>query len=352
MSCIIYNGPGPDGNPSLTPSTFPLPTKDQLGDGEVVLALEGATLCNSDLHTLTGRRKEPTPTVLGHEGCGTVALSKRPDAPVGMRLTFSVTDVCHDCQVCRGGPPQKCLNLKKYGHSVHVEGSVPLGTYASHVVLGKGTTLVPLSPQLDTALAVPANCALATVVAAKKAALHALQKYPGSGQRSVLIFGGGLLGLYACCLFQEEGFEVYLSDPMEKRRQQAEVFGAIGLREDQVAKRQYDAVIEVCGVGVVVKQGLQALRPGGALVLVGCVTPNTAIDITGEQVVRKCATLVGIHNYCGEDLEDAVKFLERTKLKPQLRALVSEALPLSEFEKALALALEGAYQRVLLDCTN
>ena len=84
------------------------------------------------------RRKEPTPTVLGHEGCGTVALSKRswwswhndafavdagndhdinnhdrPDAPVGMRLTFSVTDVCHDCQVCRGGPPQKCLNLKK-----------------------------------------------------------------------------------------------------------------------------------------------------------------------------------------------------------------------------------------------
>ena len=27
----------------------------QLGDGEVVLALEGATLCNSDLHTLTGR---------------------------------------------------------------------------------------------------------------------------------------------------------------------------------------------------------------------------------------------------------------------------------------------------------
>ena len=27
----------------------------QLADGEVVLALEGATLCNSDLHTLTGR---------------------------------------------------------------------------------------------------------------------------------------------------------------------------------------------------------------------------------------------------------------------------------------------------------
>ena len=34
------------------------------------------------------------------------------------------------------------VNGQRYGHSVHVEGSVPLGTYASHVVLGKGTTLV------------------------------------------------------------------------------------------------------------------------------------------------------------------------------------------------------------------
>ena len=29
-------------------------------------------------------------------------------------------------------------------------------------------------------------------------------------KRSLLIFGGGLLGLYACCLFKEEGFQVVL----------------------------------------------------------------------------------------------------------------------------------------------
>jgi len=133
---------------------------------------------------------------------------------------------------------------------------------------------------------------------------------------------------------------------------EAELFGGIGVAGDNVAERQYDVVLEVCGVGVVVKQGLQVLRPGGALVLVGCVTPNTALDITGEQVVRKCATLVGIHNYCGKDLEDSVKFLERTQYKSQLRALVSPALPLSQFEAALALAQGGAYQRVLLDCTK
>ena len=32
--------------------------------------------------------------------------------------------------------------ITRYGHSVHKEGSLPLGTYASHIILTKGTTLV------------------------------------------------------------------------------------------------------------------------------------------------------------------------------------------------------------------
>ena len=39
--------------------------------------------------------------------------------------------------------------------------------------------------------------------------------------------------------------------------------------------------------------------------------------------MRKCATLVGIHNYCGRDLEESVKFLERTQYKSQLRLICS-----------------------------
>ena len=35
------------------------------------------TYLTSFLKILLFRRKEPTPTVLGHEGCGTVVLSKR-----------------------------------------------------------------------------------------------------------------------------------------------------------------------------------------------------------------------------------------------------------------------------------
>merc|ERR1719228_782201 len=120
--------------PSLSPSTFPLPLLTDLEEGQVLLQLEGATLCNSDLHTLAGRRQEPTPAVLGHEGCGKVILSGRESVTVGERVTFSVTDVCGGCDRCTSGPEQKCRSLLKYGHIQHSAGTVPLGCYTTHIL--------------------------------------------------------------------------------------------------------------------------------------------------------------------------------------------------------------------------
>ena len=78
MSCVVFEGLSSSSSlPLLSHSTFPLPPASSLQEGQVLLQLEGATLCNSDLHTLAGRRQEPCPAVLGHEGCGTVVLSRR-----------------------------------------------------------------------------------------------------------------------------------------------------------------------------------------------------------------------------------------------------------------------------------
>ena len=117
MSCLVFNGLTPEVTPILSQATFDLPKS--LQDGQVLVKLEGATLCNSDLHTLSGRRVEPTPTILGHEGCGTVLVSARNSVSVGQRVTFSVTDICQNCDRCREGPQQKCHQLMKYGHSKH-----------------------------------------------------------------------------------------------------------------------------------------------------------------------------------------------------------------------------------------
>ena len=56
-----------------------------------------------------------------------------------------------------------------------------------------------------------------------------------------------------------------------------------------------------------VTQGIRRLRPGGAAVLVGCVTPDTALSLTGDMMVRGCVTMIGIHNYHQLDLTTAVQ---------------------------------------------
>jgi len=84
------------------------------------------------------------------------------------------------------------------------------------------------------------------MVAARKAARHGLRRYGGEWQeRSVLIFGGGLLGLYGCSLFKEDGFKVFLSDKSDARREQATKFGAEKTTEEEILTNSYDAVIEV-----------------------------------------------------------------------------------------------------------
>ena len=290
-------------SPLLSSQTFALPAGSELGEGEVLLRLEGATLCNSDLHTLLGRRKEPTPSVLGHEGCGTVLESSRAGVARGERVTFSVTDVCGDCELCREGPQQKCLRLAKYGHSRQRPGEVPLGCYSTHILLGRGTAVVSLPPALDITLATPVNCALATMVAARAAARqHGLTRR--TGERRVLIFGAGLLGLYGCALFKEDGLKVFVSDPVPARRQEAVKFGA---EEAVLPDLKYDAVVEVCGIGSVVKTGLSLLRPGGVVVVVGCVTPDSDLGLSGDSIVRACASIVGVHNYDQAHLATAVK---------------------------------------------
>ena len=105
------------------------------------------------------------------------------------------------------------MQLTKVGHVQYEPGTVPRGCYSSHILLGPGTALVSLPPVLDTELATPVNCALATMVAARRVARHALDiertvNMEPRQQRSVIIYGAGLLGLYGCALFKEDGYKV------------------------------------------------------------------------------------------------------------------------------------------------
>ena len=66
-----------------------------LGEGELLVEVELATICRSDVHTVLGQREAPTPVILGHEqvgrvvavGEGAVSWSGTPIV-AGMRVAY------------------------------------------------------------------------------------------------------------------------------------------------------------------------------------------------------------------------------------------------------------------------
>jgi threonine dehydrogenase-like Zn-dependent dehydrogenase len=247
--------------------------------------------------------------------------------------------------------PQKCQSLFKYGHASIHDGTGLNGCYASHILLRAGTHIVKIPDTLSDSVVAPANCALATMV-------NAVSQLP-EACRSVVVQGAGLLGLYGCALLRERSVEhVFGIDIQPQRLAQIEHFGGIpidGRPEHypesrrqilEIAPQGVDAVLEVAGVSALVPEGIRLLRPGGYYGFIGMVHPDTPLDVTGEQIIRKCLTVYSIHNYAPVHLDQAVRFLERTVNTYPYASLVSPPVALAELDRAVALARTQQWCRV------
>jgi putative phosphonate catabolism associated alcohol dehydrogenase len=307
---------------------------DVLAPGEVLVRIDLATVCGSDLHTVRGRRPSPAPGVLGHEQVGTV-LAVGADAPAepGQRVVWSVTASCWRCDRCTGGMPQKCRRLRKYGHEPLDDSAPFTGGFATHCVLLPGTTVVEVPDGVPDAVASPASCATATAAAALAAVPRDLDG------RRVLVTGAGMLGVTAVAMAAERGAYVIAVDPDPARRARATRFGAAEVDENPPGG--IDVAIELSGARDSVAACLSSVDVGGMVVLAGTVTPGEPVPIDPERIVRGLLTIVGVHNYRPVDLRTAVAFLAGHHDRYPFHELVAGAHPLSDMDSAFAAALEG-----------
>ncbi len=309
--------------------------------GHVLVQIDLATICGSDLHTVAGRRTSPAPVILGHEGVGRIVASAREGWSPGHRVTWTLADSCGQCRCCRElNLPQKCDRLFKYGHAPCSD--LPNGCYSTHIDLRPGTHLVRVPGELPDSVAAPANCALATMVAATEA-------LPAPCNVAV-IQGAGLLGIYGCALLRGKGVRrVIMVDTDPRRLELVPKFGGEPVLEtarQRLSRGEADAVFEVAGVPAVIGDGLAVLRPGGFYGLVGLVHPQSALDITGEAIIRGCVTLRGFHNYAPRHLDAAIEFLRQEHKTFPWAELVSPPWPLARLDEAFAEAAGRRWHRV------
>ena len=344
-SAIIFNG----ANKPLTEKKFLIPQK--IGSYEAIVKISLATICGSDVHTWLGHRPFPTPVILGHEIIGKIVkLGKNlqfdfngKKLAIGDRITWSMTASCQKCFFCKKGLPQKCVDLFKYGHAKCVGNLGLSGGFANFIIIRKGSFIFKIPNQISDQEAAPLMCAGATVVCG-------LNEANFSKCNFVLVQGCGALGLYACAFSKQLGAKKVIAlDKMQDRLSLAKEFGAdyvINIKhENNIIEKikkitkgiGADYVIEVTGDQKVIEQGIKFLLIGCKYVILGAIYPGSKFTLDSSEIITKCITIIGMHNYKPQALDLAIKLVQKTKSKYPYKKIVGTQcnLTLGDVEDAL-----------------
>jgi threonine dehydrogenase-like Zn-dependent dehydrogenase len=337
-------------------------------DGGLVVACRHGGICGTDLHLRQGHLAIPTPLVLGHEGLGTVhelgagttrdALGE-PMQP-GDTVMWASSIACGTCPPCRlHREPTLCENRRTYGVNRPVGEEPALsGSWAEHIVLRPGTTVVKLADGIDSLAAMSLACAGPTIV-------HALQeRRPVRLGETVVVQGSGPVGLAAAALAQLAGAArvVIVGGPRARLDQAAQAgigdahFDIAGAAHPEqvlsavrtaVGGRGADLVIECAGVPAAVAQGLTLARRGGSYLVIGQYTDAGDTMVNPHQIVYRQLDVVGSWAFTGAHLVEYVRLLPALLSRFDLRSLVT-SFPLTEHAAALSAVESGSVLKAVL----
>lgn len=189
------------------------------GPGQVLVKVEGAGFCHSDLHVIGGEIPilPRMPVILGHENAGVVA--ELGDGVKGVQAGEKVAVFggwgCEVCEFCVAGAEQLCAAPQWAGLSDRD------GGYAEYILVPTAKYLVPLR-HLDPAVAAPLTDAALTPYRAIKKALPFL-----TPDHHALVIGVGGLGQYGIKLLNIlSGADVVAVDVSEEKLKAAASYGA------------------------------------------------------------------------------------------------------------------------------
>lgn len=323
-------------------------TEPWAGEHEVVVEIAAASLCGTDRECYAWSPAAQAfnlsiPTVLGHEGAGTVVdVGAGVTAlQAGDRVALESHVICGRCFPCRTGSAHACEQTRILG--MHID-----GVFAERVAV----------PQ-DICVPLPDAVSLETGALLESAgvAVHAIQRagYEVAG-RGVVVSGGGPVGLVAAHLSRLMGAAyVVVVEPNPFRRALAEGLGLTAMEPDETLldtvrglsgrRGGADVAFECSGAAVALPPLFDAVRTDGTIVTVGHPSRPVPIDIAAH-INKKGITLRGIFGRrLWETWEQTLLLVGSGRL--ELDWLISHRLPLSQIDDAIEL-LNGDACKVLL----
>ena len=298
--------------------------------GEVVVRVERAGICGSDLHILHGSNPFARyPRVIGHEFAGYVVAvgSGVTGVAEGDRVVVDPVLACGHCHPCRIGRPNVCGHLEVLG--VHRDGG-----FRDHVSV-PAANCVKLPADLPMDLA-----ALAEPFAV---AANVLSRTGIGADDSVLIYGAGTVGLTVLQVAKLHGARCIVSDPDTARLARATEFGADivvdprQMRIDDAVRAENEGlgptvVIDGAGIPALLEEACRVASPAGRIGVLGF--SPAPCNVSQQEIVKKELTLVGSRLNC-RFIPQVVQWLAEGRLKPA--AMITQAFAASDARAAFDL---------------
>ncbi len=335
---------------------LPVPQESELEPGALLVRVDVASICGSDVHQWDGMAQALAPAslpiVLGHEMMGTVVAfgpGPREDSigqPLaeGDRLLWTHV-YCGQCYECRvQHTPTMCRRKKQYMRTNCERFPYLVGGFAQYCYVFPPSGRVRIPDGVPDGVASAASCALRTVVNACDR-IGRIQPH-----QRVVIQGAGPLGLFATAMASDAGVrELFVVGAPEQRLGLARRYGAkdvvsvdeLRTPEDRLKRVRdltegtgADVVFELSGAPYAVAEGLDFLRPGGRYAVVGQLGgPLTPIQ--AALIVRKQCTIQGVQSADIGQFWKALDFVRRTRDRFDFEAMLTTRYPLAQINEAI-----------------
>ena len=281
------------------------------GRGEVVVRIEAATTCGTDVkmwrrgHPLL----PPRPAPFGHEMSGV-----REDT--GERVLVGDSVACGTCRACTAGRPQICRDPRWV-----------FGGFAERIAAPEAALH-----------AVPGDreAAAAAMAEPLAAAVHAVARAPAKPVApDAGVLGGGPMGQMLAALLVAEGRTVTVADRHAERRAQAEAAGAMSA--ERLA--DHDVVFEAVGRPDAWREAVQACAPGGCAVFAGGCPAGSDASLPTRPLHYEELDLRGAFHHAPDEVDRALALLASGAV--DWRALAAGPIGLDDLQQALAAGNDG-----------
>jgi threonine dehydrogenase-like Zn-dependent dehydrogenase len=322
------------------------------GVGEVVLRVQMAGVCGTDVHLLRGEVPLPGPVVLGHEGIATieeVGGGVRTDfagAPlqVGDCVYWCAVRPCNRCYECTvRNDPTLCGDLLQDLFRNAAE--PPCASYSEFASLPAGMPFFRIPDDTPSEAVIAFGCAMPTM-------LQGLERIGGIAvNQTVVVQGCGPVGLAATLLAHISGArEIIVLGAPKQRLEMARRFGAtatIDLHEvksssERIARvrdltegRGAEVVIEAAGALNAFGEGIQLIAKAGRYLIVGLWSAPGTAPVEPRYLNNMNIRIHGTAIFLGRNLYGAIQVARRHHREFPMAEAVTHRFPLAEAQKAL-----------------